>query len=125
MFCMNELHRAITVKVKILLVRMEDNIPPKKHRWKGITQHIVGTSSVSSVIPFHWFSFGGCYLPFAHAKTLPTVPIAFTEILTIIAQVFDFTFYHLPYFAFQLLGVGRIPKECGDLSSGLVSYITI
>jgi hypothetical protein len=109
--------------VKILLVRMEDNIPPKKHRWKGITEDIVGTSSVSSVIPFHWSSFGGCCLPFALAKTLPT--IAFTEILTIISQVFDFTFYYLPYFAFQLLGVGRIPKECGDLSSGLVSYIII
>ncbi len=79
--CMNELHRAITAKLKILLVRMDDNIPPKKKdQWKDITQvndevkcqEVQELLARQNAIP--------------HPGTLLSVPTAFSEILKILSE---------------------------------------
>ncbi len=78
--CMNELHRAITIKVKILLVRMEDNIPLKQDQWKKITAE----TDKAKRLEVQEFLASQNTIP--HTGTLLTVPSGFTEILKIIRE---------------------------------------
>ncbi len=78
--CLNELHLAIKVKVKILLVRMEDNIPSKEGQWEGITEEM------DKVKRHEVQQFLDSQNAVPHPGVLPTVPEAFEEILKIIRE---------------------------------------
>jgi hypothetical protein len=82
--CMRELYKAIKAKVKILLVRMEEHMPPpKEDQWEG-------TMEVDAQLErMHVRDFLGKTNAIPHPGTLPTVPDAFREILCFIRRNCD------------------------------------
>ena len=79
--CMRELHRAIKSKVKILLVRMEESMPPSKaDQWKGEMEEDAELERKKVR------DYLGKNNAIPHPGTLPTVPTAFAEILKIIRE---------------------------------------
>jgi hypothetical protein len=80
--CMRELYTAMEAKVKILQVRMEENMPPPyEDQWKGTM------TSGAELERMHVRDFLVKTNAIPHPGTLPTIPTAFTEILKIIEKL--------------------------------------
>jgi hypothetical protein len=79
--CMHELHLAIKAKVKIVLVRMEDNIPPpQEDQWDGEMNE---DDALERMVVIDYL---GKKNAIPHPGTLLSVPTAFLEILKIIRE---------------------------------------
>ena len=79
--CMMELHAAIEAKVEIVLVRMEDDMPPRtEHRWKGEME----TEDDELARMKARERVGRNAIP--HPGTLLTAPKTFKEILCIVRK---------------------------------------
>jgi hypothetical protein len=84
--CMNELHRAINAKLKIVLVRTEENTPPpKEDQWKEDIWKGKMTAD-AELERMDVRDFVGKKNVMPHPGTLLTVPETFDEILKIIRE---------------------------------------
>jgi hypothetical protein len=84
--CMNELHRAINAKLKIVLVRTEENTPPRKEdQWKEDLWKGKFTAD-AELERMDVRDFVGKKNAIPHPGTLLSVPTAFAEILKIIRE---------------------------------------
>jgi hypothetical protein len=79
--CMHELHQAITAEVKIVLVRMEENIPPPKGDQWDLTM-----KDDDALERMEVRNYIGKKNAIPHPGTLLTVPDTFEEILKIIRE---------------------------------------